>query len=166
MSIDTLDPPTATSWRSRLAQQGPRRALVWAWALCCAGFIILGALEIEGPVWFVLFALTFGADVLLFVSTHRIADRPTSSLDERERSVRNRAYRTAYLIVFYGLTAVIGGALLLFFSGSEVASRWVSHPASHPAALTGFGVATLQLVSLLPSAIIAWTEQDEPIDFE
>jgi hypothetical protein len=136
--------------------------LVWAWALCCAGFVIFGSLEIEGPIWFVLFALTFATDVLLFSSTHRIADRPTSSLDEREQAVRNRAYRTAYLVVFYGLVVVIGGAMLLFFSGAEIASRWFSHPASHPAVLSGFGVAALQLVSLLPSAIIAWTERDEP----
>jgi hypothetical protein len=136
--------------------------LVWAWALCCAGFVALGAFEVKGPIWFVLFAFAFAADSALFIATHRVADRPTSTLDERQQVVRNRAYRAAYLFVFYAIVLVVGGAMLLFFSGHEIASRWLSHPANHPAAVSGFGVATLQLVSLLPTAIIAWTERDEP----
>jgi len=166
MNTHTVARPVPRSWRSRLAQQAPRRALVWAWALCCVAFLALGALEIKGAIWFVLFALTFAADALLFVATRRVADRPTSSLDERQQAVRNRAYRAAYLFVFYGLTLAVGGAMVLFFTGTEVASRWVSHPAGHPAVITGFGVATLQLVSLLPTAIVAWTERDEPEEFD
>jgi cytochrome bd-type quinol oxidase subunit 2 len=122
--------------------------------------------EVKGPIWFVLFAFTFASDATLFIATHRVADRPTSTLDERQQAVRNRAYRTAYLLVFNTIVLVVGGAMLLFFTGHEIASRWVSHPASHPAVLSGIGVATLQLASLLPTAIIAWTERDEPGDFD
>jgi hypothetical protein len=166
MNADIIDHPASRSWRARLGGQAPRRALVCAWALCCAALVVLGALEIKGAVWFILLALTLGADVLLFVATHRVADRPTSMLDEREQALRNRAYRTAYLVVFYGLLLAVGGALVLFYAGAEIASPWVSHPASHPTVLTGFGIAVLQLVSLLPTAIIAWSERDAPDDFE
>jgi len=98
--------------------------------------------------------------------THRVADRPTSTLDERQQAVRNRAYRGAYLIVFYRITLAVGGSMLLFFTGHELAARWLSHPASHPALLSGLGAATLQLVSLLPTALVAWSERDEPGEYE
>jgi len=149
-----------------LSSRSGRRALAAAWALCCLAFLVLGSLEIKGVLWFVLFAVTLLADGLLFAATHRVADRPTSTLDERERAIRNRAYHAAYLLVFYGLLVVVGGAMLLFFTGNEIATRWFSHPTDHPAALTGFGVATLQLVALLPTALVAWMEGDEPDDLD
>lgn len=162
MSTKTVTHPDATSWSARLARQATRRALVWAWALCCLAFLALGMFEIKGVVWFILIALTVAADFTLYLATHRVTDRPTSALDEREQVVRNRAYRSAYLVVFYGIVVVVGGALLLLFTGQEIASPWFSHPARHYVVLTGFGIAALQLVSLLPTAIVAWTERDEP----
>jgi hypothetical protein len=166
MSSKSVARPTTRSWSSRLAQRTTRRTLVWAWALCCAGFLAFGVFEIKGPIWFILFALTFAADGALFIATRRVTDRPTSTLDERQQAVRNRAYRTAYLLVFYALSLIVGGAMLLFFTGNEVGPNWPAHPASHPALISGFGVAALQLVSLLPTATIAWMEQDEPEDFD
>jgi hypothetical protein len=110
----------------------------------------------------VVIALTLVCDTLLYVATHRVTDRATSSLDEREQWLRNRAYRSAYLILFALVVIVVGGSFLLFTTGSEVASAWVSHPVRHPAVLSGFTLATLQLASLLPTAIVAWIEPDEP----
>jgi hypothetical protein len=147
-----------------LSRRAPRRALVGAWALCCLAFLALAVVEVKGPVWFAVFALTFVVDALLFMTTRRVTDRPTSSLDEREQAVRNRAYRAAYLIVFYGIMLAVGGAMLLYFTGNEVARQWLSHPAAHPAVISGFGVATLQLASLLPTALLAWNEGDEPAE--
>jgi predicted membrane protein len=155
-----------SSWSARLGRRSIRRELVGVWAFCCLAFVALGAFEIKGVVWFVLFALTFAADALLFASTRRVTDRPSSTLDEREETLRNRAYRSAYLFVFYGLLLVVGGAMALFFTGNELAARWIAHPAAQPAVLTGFGVATLQLVALLPAAIVAWTERDDPAEFD
>lgn len=162
MSTKTVTHPDVDSWSARLARQATRRALVWAWVICCLAFVALAVFEIKGVLWFILIALTIAADCTLYLATHRVTDRPTSTLDEREQAVRNRAYRTSYLVVFYAVVVAVGGAMLLYFSGQEIASRWVSHPAAHPAVLTGFGLATLQLVSLLPTAIVAWTESDEP----
>jgi hypothetical protein len=161
-----MDRASSRTWASRFSRQASRRLLVWAWALCCVGFLALGVFEIKGLIWFVLFAFALASDGALFISTHRVADRPTSTLDERQQTVRNRAYRSAYLLVFYGIVLVVGGAMLLYFTGNEVASQWLSHPARHPALISGFGAATLQLVSLLPTAIIAWTERDEPEEFD
>ncbi len=96
------------------------------------------------------------------MATHRVADRPTSTLDERQQAVRNRAYRSAYLILFALVTVVVGGAILAFTTGNLVASQWLAHPDRHPTVLTGFGVIVLQLASLLPTAIIAWNETDTP----
>jgi len=95
MSTRTINQPAPRSWTSRLSERTPRRILVAIWALCCIGFLAFGAFEVKGAVWFALFAVAFAADIMLFVATQRVADRPTSSLDERERSIRNRAYRAA-----------------------------------------------------------------------
>ena len=162
MNSNTVARPDSLARWTNLSRQSTRRGLVAAWALCCLGFLALAVFEVKGVVWVFLFALTFASDALLYVATHRVTDRPTSTLDERQQAVRNRAYRTAYQVVFYGISLAIGGAMLLFFTGNEVASRWFSHPASHPVVLSGFGVAVLQLVSLLPTALLAWSERDEP----
>lgn len=162
MNGNTLVQPNAASRLTTLSRRATRRGLVGAWALCCLALLAFGIVEIKGVLWFVLFALILAVDIALFVATRRVADRPTSTLDEREQTVRDRAYRTAYLAVFYGTILVVGGAMLLLTTGNELAGRWLAHPSNHPAFLTGFGIATLQLVSLLPTAIIAWTERDEP----
>ena len=78
--------------------------------------------------------------------------------------MRNRAYHAAYTSVTNVMIVVIGGAMLLFLTGLEVGPKWLSHPTGHAAAITGFGLATLQLFSLLPTSIVAWTEGDEPGD--
>lgn len=162
MSSNTMIHPDSPTGLNALSQQAPRRALAGAWALCCLAFVALAVFEVKGVVWFILIALTLATDLLLYAATHRVTDRPTSTLDEREQAVRNRAYRAAYLAVFYGITIAVAGGMLLFFTGHEVGARWLAHPANHPSFLTGIGLATLQLVALLPTAIVSWTERDEP----
>lgn len=166
MSSNTVAHSAPASWLATFARRTPRRGLVVAWALCCLAFLALGALEIKGVVWFLLFALALAADIARFSATRLVTDPPTVALDERQQAVRNRVYRGAYLLVFYGMVLAVGGAMLLLYTGNEVASHWFSHPASHPVMLAGFGVATLQLVSLLPTAILAGTEQDGPGDLD
>lgn len=153
-------------WSAHFSQRASRRALVWAWLLSCAGFLALAVMEIKGVFWFALFAYAFAADLALFMATHRVADRPTSTLDERQQVVRNRAYRTAYLVLFALVTVAVGGALLAFTTGTTVASQWLAHPDRHPTVLTGFGVIVLQLASLLPTAIIAWNEPNTPTEID
>lgn len=162
MNSNTVAHPDSPSQPAILSRRVTRRRLVLGWAICCLALLTLGIFEVKGVIWFLLIALTVTVDTLLYLATRRVTDRPTSSLDERERTVRNRAYRTSYLAVFYGITVVVAGAMLLFYTGQELASRWLAHPASHPAFLSGLGIATLQLVALLPTAIVAWSELDEP----
>lgn len=166
MSTQTMNRSASRSWTSRLSERTPRRVLVGIWALCCVGFLAFGVFEVKGAVWFALFAVAFAADITLFVATQRVADRPTSNLDERERAIRNDAYRSSYLLVFFGILVAVGGAIVLFTTGNQLAPQILAHPASHPAFLIGFGVAALQLVSLLPTSLIAWTEGDLPIGFD
>jgi hypothetical protein len=166
MSSNTATHPDIPSRSAVLSRRTTRRGLVGAWALCCLGFLALAVFEVKGAVWFILFALAFASDILLYLSTHRVTDRPTSALDEREQTVRNRAYRSAYLLLFYAIILAVGGAMLLLYTGNLLLPQWLSHPAAHPVLLTGFGVATLQLVSLLPTALVAWTERDEPVEFD
>lgn len=153
-------------WSAHFSQRTSRRALVWAWLLSCAGFLLLAVMEVKGILWFVLFAYAFAADLALFMATHRVADRPTRTLDERQQAIRNRAYRSAYLILFALVTVAVGGAILAFTTGTQVASQWLAHPEQHPAVLTGFGVIVLQLASLLPTSIIAWNETDTPSEVD
>jgi diacylglycerol kinase len=162
MSIGTGSSAASKIWSGWLSHQAIRRTLTLAWVLCCLAFLTLGGFSIQGAVWFVLFALTLGADILLYAATHGVADRATGALDERQQAVRDRAYRTAYAVVCSGIVVVVGGAMLLFFTGNEVAPWWFAAPSSHPATLAGFGVATLQLTAFLPTALVAWTEPDEP----
>jgi len=162
MSTNTVAHGGASFRPSTLTRRSTRRGLVVAWALCYVALLALGLAEAKGVIWFIIIALALAVDGLLFVATRRVTHRPTSALDERERAVRNRAYRAAYLAVFYGMLLVVGGAMLLFYTGHAIGWGPLTHPASHPAVLTGFGIATLQFVSLLPTAIVAWAERDEP----
>lgn len=166
MSSQMTASPPLQNRSARLSRQSTRRAFVGAWVACCLGLLLLGVLEVTGPVWFVLLALALIVDIALFVATHRVTDRPTAALDERQQAVRDRAYRSAYLLVFYALSLVVAAAMLLFFTGNEPAAATLSHPASHPALLSGLGIVTLQLLSLLPTALVAWTEGDEPSDLD
>ena len=43
-------------------------------------FSYSGIFNINGPVWFVVIALTFATDLLLFAATHRVASQPTQHL--------------------------------------------------------------------------------------
>lgn len=166
MSRDVATRATSSQWSAQLARQSTRRTLVAVWAFCCLAFLALGIADIKGVIWFVLIAITVAADVILFIATHRVTDLPTSALDEREQALRNRAYRSAYLAIFYAIAVVVGGALLLLLTGHEIGPQWLAHPAANVVPLTGFSLATLQVVSLLPTAIVAWTERDEPRDIE
>lgn len=166
MNTKMIVHPGSRSLSARLSRRTSRRKIVGGWVLCCVGFLALASFEVKGIVWFALIALTLAVDAALYVATHRITDRPTASLDEREQTVRNQAYRSAYLLVFYGIILAVGGAMLLLYSGNLLMPRWLAHPAAHPEVLTGFGVATLQIVSLLPTALIAWSEQDAPTEFD
>jgi hypothetical protein len=157
-------PPVPTA-SGRIATKTARRALALAWVAYCAGFLALAAFEFTGPIWFVLIALTLVVDTLLFLTTHRIADFSPPRLDERQRAVRDHAYRAAYLVVGSTLLLVLGGGVVLFTSGSS-APEWLSHPGSHAATLLGLAMTCIQIVCLLPTILIAWSERDEPPDLE
>ena len=165
MNVPTLTHPPSSFWRVQLSRQSRRRALVLVWALCCAAVITLALLGVTGIVWFALFAVLLGTDVVLFLATHRVADFSTPKLDERQQALRNRAYRTAYLLIAGGSIVAVGTSVLLA-TGTSVGVDWLAHSGQHVAVLTSMGVVVLQLLCLLPTALVAWTEPDEPGEVE
>lgn len=83
--------------------------------------------------------------------------RPSRLLDERQRAVRDRAFRISYLIVS---AALIGSCLLL--SGIAIRGAEVGHVDRTLLALIGFSALLLSLSA--PLAVIAWTEPEPPED--
>ncbi len=141
-----------------------RRALVLATYL---GYMVLVAMfwarsVRDLPNWFLLLILVPGFVTLLsfaglYTSTYSMADQPDKRLDERQRMVRDRAYRLAYqvvatvllLLIFYAMVAIDGGDL------------WFPRTLNQFSAI--FWGAML-LTTSLPTAMIAWTEPDEVDD--
>jgi hypothetical protein len=103
--------------------------------------------------------LLFGATAVTFIrvvtSPGYAADTVDRALDERQRQVRDRAYRAAY----YGLTLLFGTLSLVVMYTAGDDATWSS-------------VRTLAMLmpwltfipGSLPSAVVAWTEADVPED--
>ena len=78
-------------------------------------------------------------------------------MDERQQAVRDRAYYSAYR----GLSLVVLGGILYLARGQFRRSQPVELARSEVLLLAG---GLLLLIVTLPSAIMAWTEQDPPED--
>jgi hypothetical protein len=87
-------------------------------------------------------------------STQRVAETKDEQLDERQRSIRDRAYRSAYTI----LTSLTMLALiyLSYAASFEGLGLWLPPRQSVFAIVTGF----ILLSTSLPTAVIAWNEPD------
>lgn len=79
----------------------------------------------------------------------------TAVLDERQRAVRDSAYRTAYRLVASAIAALF--IALVFLNGDALLARF-------PAAASGLLLYLFAVASTLPTAVIAWTEPDSPDD--
>ena len=82
--------------------------------------------------------------------TRKMADAPDPKLDERERSVRDRAHRLAYRF--------LGILFMLYFTLAS--GVFIQLPRLDPKQSVGVGFVALLLMGTLPMSIIAWTEQE------
>ena len=114
----------------------------------------------RGPLWLgVLAVATFVATgygfVRLVAAPGYAADTIDRFLDERQRLVRDRAYRVAY----YPVTALllVVSVVTLYAAGSDHGWSLLRVPALF---LPWFAF----VVGSLPTAIVAWSEPDPPDD--
>lgn len=150
--------------RPQTFSRATRRVLVTVTYLGYAFFVwaFWAARTLDVALWTILLAAvpalaTMLCYVALYAYTRSIADRSDRQLDERERMVRDRAYRLAYqvvatvllLLIFYAMVAIDGGDL------------WFPRTLNQFSAI--FWGAML-LTTSLPTAMIAWTEPDEVDD--
>ena len=119
-----------------------RRALVLAFhgGYVALLFFWLPQLSILGlqAAYFALLACW----ILIFMTTGFIGDQWVGELDERQREVRNRAHRYAYLWL-------AGVALIVYWLSGELEVGTLA-------------MYTLMSYVVLPSSVIAWLEPDPP----
>lgn len=144
--------------------RGQRRLLVIASYIGFAAFMTVmyfGAFAT--PRWplglGVLAVLLFGATAVAFVQLVRApgyaADTVDARLDERQRQVRDRAYRFAY----YALTILFGALSLAFMYAAGNDAGWQS--------IRDMALLLPWLTFIpgsLPTAVVAWVEADPPED--
>ena len=137
--------------------------LVLQGILALGGFVAEDAPDLTARVLYWLIfgvqSLAFGAIVscvpALLYAEHNYARRPDQQLDERQRLVRDRAYRLAYRILSSVSLAVVVYVLATrLFDG-----LWRPDGGTvYVAAFVGY----CAVVLCLPAAILAWTEPEAP----
>ena len=90
-------------------------------------------------------------------SIQNVADKEDHNIDERQRTVRDSAYRLAYQIVTIGLLSV-----LLYAQLASGFQWWLPLPSEEMLPSTIGMVFTLVLILTvtLPTSIVAWNEPD------
>ncbi len=143
-----------TKW-DRLRTRTARRTIVGALAVALT---LLAIVSVVASMW-VLLPMTL--TVVLWIGLRRavrtIADLPDELIDERQRVVRDRAYRLAFIalstLLVLGSMAVFGWFLL----GAQDGSRDFAIDVNSAPGLTFF---VIGVVLSLPSMVIAWTEPE------
>lgn len=134
-----------------------RRALVVVAAALCVAIIPAFALG-GGVPGIVVTVVAWAAWGLLRMSTRTVADLPDRFLDERQRALRNRAYRYAYLVLGWivaGLATVglIGFVVVSENDAATLTTTWDQ--------ALGLVLSVTLLISLLPSTVVAWLDSGE-----
>jgi len=108
----------------------------------------------------VLILVVLVLNMVLGVASGWLAFARASTLDQRKVDVRNRAYRLAFLLVGTGILVMI----VLSIAGGVAPQTGINHSLSQlPAGLsTRRMVALLELVFIVPTAVIAWSVAAEP----
>ena len=146
-----------------------RRAAVLAtylgYAALVGSFWLNGAADL--PRWTAMLPIAAGAALLAGLTTVFVgawwdrANQVDAALDERERAVRDRAYRSSYTVVgTLCVTTVVYAAI-----AADSGRGWLPSTSNEWQAVV-WGV--LLLVMTIPTAVLAWTEPDpvpdEPAD--
>jgi hypothetical protein len=130
-------------------------AYFWGHAVVkpAVGKLSWGALLAGGFLAFLMLVAAIG--FTLIAATRSITERRMRELDEREQQVRDAAFRPAYLVT----TLLFLGALLYVTVGLDAGFLRVGHVEA-----MFWGMVLVQ--QTLPSAVVAWTEDDPPADLE
>ena len=152
------------SWAMRPMPRRRRRALVVAIYVSFAAFMVaMYAGYTAAPRWptwlavlaIVLFAATAAGFIRLVTAPGYAADTVDRRLDERQRQIRDRAYRSAY----YALTVLFGALTLGVMYAAAIEEIWAG---ARDAALLLPWLTFLP--GSLPTAVVAWGEPDPPTD--
>jgi hypothetical protein len=140
-----------------LRTRGSRRTLAVVGALLCVGIIPAFA-QGGGIAGVVVTLAAWGVWGLLRLSTRTVADLPDRFLDERQRALRDRAYRYAYLILGWVVAAALTLGLIAFVvvSGNDAATLTTTWDQA-----IGVVLSVTLLISLLPSMVFAWCDAGE-----
>ena len=144
------------SW---LRTRGSRRTLVVVGVLLCVGIIPAFA-QSGGLVGIAVTLAAWGVWGLLRLSTRTVADLPDRFLDERQRALRDRAYRYAYLILGWVVAAALTLGLIAFVVVSENDAATLTTTWDQA---IGVVLSVTLLISLLPSAVFAWCDAGEEL---
>lgn len=120
--------------------------LAIAWLILCSPV----PQSLRGTGMVVVLAI-IALDLILVVGTRWVAFTPTSRLDERQAALRDDAYRTA----FHWMRASLILMLILATVGTGIAS--VNGGSAAPGVPLRFLIAFLELLVILPTAVLAWT---------
>lgn len=139
----------------RLRTRTARRTIVVA--LACA-LALTAIISVTTPGWVLLaIAPAVALWIALRLAVRTIADLPDELIDERQRAVRDRAYRSAFIalsaLVVFGTMTIFGWAVF----GTDEGSVGLTIGADQAAGLMwcAIGVALS-----LPSMVIAWNERE------
>lgn len=143
-----------TRW-DRLRIRTARRAIVVA--LACA-LALTAITSVTSPGWTLLaIAPAVALWVALRLAVRTIADLPDELIDERQRGVRDRAYRSAFIalsaLVVFGTMTIFAWAVF----GTEEGSVRLTVDVDRAAGLMWFVIGA---VLSLPSMVIAWSERE------
>jgi hypothetical protein len=133
-----------------------RRGLVIVIALLVLDFLTVGGFGFAS-VGLALFGVLALSDLALGRATRRVASADEDLIDERQETLRNRAHRTAYVI----LAISIGLVLLIAEVGTPGIRRSIGDTLGG-----GGAIAFIELLFFLPAMVIAWTEPDRIADEE
>ena len=152
--IDRVMSDTLFQW-TRTARF--RRALVLVAAALCVA--VIPAFTQGGSIIGIMVTAAAGAAWgLLRMSIRTVADLPDRFLDERQRSLRNRAYLYAYLIFGWTVCALLTAGLIAFVIVSENDAATVTTTWDQA---IGLVLSVTLLSSLLPSMVVAWCDSGE-----
>jgi len=146
-----------------------RRVVVAGWLLTLvlagAAFIAIGRLTFA-LLWLVpLLMIGNRLAWLASFGTHDLSRIPDARADERERAVRDRAHRTAYRLFLIPLALVTAAPAAIALEGLRLGDTFTLTPQMAPYVFVWFSSVYL-LYFILPTAVVAWTEPDPPLESE
>lgn len=121
-----------------------RRALVLAFHGGYAALLVFLLPQLSMPGLQAAYFTLVACWLLIFMTTGFVQDKRESILDERQRSVRNRAHHYAYLWL-------VGVALIIYWTSGGIDNGTLAMYA-------------LLTYAVLPSSVIAWLEPNPPAE--